>query len=70
MKYKFPITESSSDAHLLADFIASAQVSNHCDYFDAPPSDIMGMSLNRAHRSLAAHRGWARVLTDRMDTKV
>ena len=36
------------------------------------PSEIKGMFLIRARRSLGltAHRGWARLLIDRVDTQV
>ena len=58
--------------HLLTDLIASAQAADHCEYFAALPSEIKGMFLIRARRSLGltAHRGWARLLIDRMDTQV
>ena len=64
--------EMSSDVHLLTDLIASAQAADHCEYFAALPSEIKGMFLTRARRSLGltAHRGWARLLIDRMDTQV
>ena len=62
----------SSDVHLLTDLIASAQAADHCKYFAALPSEIKGMFLIRARRGLGltAHRGWARLLIGRMDTKV
>ena len=45
---------------------------DHCEYFAALPSEIKGMFLIRARRGLGltAHRGWARLLIDRMDTQV
>ena len=49
----------SSDVHLLTDLIASAQAADHCEYFAALPS-----------LGLTAHRGWARLLIDRMYTQV
>ena len=51
--------EMSSDVHLLTDLIASAQAADHCEYFAALPS-----------LGLTAHRGWARLLIDRMYTQV
>lgn len=64
--------EMSSDVHLLADLIASAQAADHCEYFDTLPSEIKGMFLLRTRRNLGltAHRGWARLLIDRMGTLV
>ena len=64
--------EMSSDVHLLTDLIASAQAADHCEYFAALPSEIKGIFLIRARRGLGltAHRGWARLLIDRMDTQV
>ena len=66
------VAEMPSDVHLLTDLIASAQAADHCEYFAALPSEIKGMFLIRARRSLGltAHRGWARLLIDRMDTQV
>ena len=62
----------SSNVHLLTDLIASAQAADHCEYFAALPSEIKGMFLIRARRGLGltAHRGWAPLLIDRMDTQV
>ena len=64
--------EMSSDVHLLADLIASAQAADHYEYFAVLPSEIKGMFLIRARRGLGltADRGWARLLIDRMDTQV
>ena len=64
--------EMSSDVHLLTDLIASAQAADHCEYFAALPSEIKGLFLIRTRRGLGltAHRGWARLLIDRMDTQV
>ena len=64
--------EMSSDVGLLADLVASAQAADHCEYFDGPPSGVKGMFLARTRRGLGltAHRGWARLLIDRLDSHV
>jgi hypothetical protein len=62
----------SSDVGLLTDLVASAQAADHCEYYDGPPSAVKGMFLTRTRRSLGltAHRGWARLLIDRMNSLV
>jgi hypothetical protein len=64
--------EMSSDVGLLTDLVASALAADHCEYYEGPPSAVKGMFLTRTRRSLGltAHRGWARLLTDRMDSLV
>ena len=64
--------EMSSDVHFLTGLIASAQAAGHREYFAALPSEIKGMFLIRARRGLGltAHRGWARLIIDRMDKQV
>ena len=59
--------EMSPDIYAIPDLIASVLAADHCSFFNDKPAAAKGMFTQRLYRyfGLAAHLGWARLLTDR-----
>ena len=64
--------EMSSDAHAIAELCASLQADRYCAYHKSQPTAVRGMFRQRIYHTwgLRMHRGWARLLHDRLQDLV
>ena len=64
--------EISSNAHAIAELCASLQADRYCAYHKSQPAAVRGMFRQRIYYTwgLRMHRGWARLLHDRLQDLV